>query len=412
MRPATRLTHGLLACFGVLSLIACGGASPPAPRAAASLTDVLGGDAAGFARAVEVRPLQFPRDHGPHPSFRNEWWYLTGNLSTDDGRPFGYQLTLFRSALAPPTPAAGPRASAWATEQIYMAHFAVGDVQGGRLFPFDRFSRGAIGLAGAQLSPFKVWLEDWSIEFAADGAAPPRATTTAPPRATTAAAPSPAVADGRVGLLPLRLRARQDNVAIDVMLTSGKPIVLHGERGLSRKGSAPGNASYYYSLTRIETAGTVTVDGTGHTVRGNSWLDREWSSNALEPGQVGWDWFSLQLGDNTELMLYLMRRADGVVDLASSGTFVGADGGAEHLSVADISVEVLDTWRSPRTGVTYPAHWLLAIPALGIRLQVRPRIADQELDLAFRYWEGAVEASGSREGRPLQGLGFVELTGY
>ena len=352
-----------------------------------SLADALGAsDTAGYARALAPREFVFPEDHGPHPAFRTEWWYFTGHLEGDDGRRFGWQLTIFRSALAPDTIA---RASAWATTQAYMAHFALTDVAGGAFHAFDRFARGAAGLAGAQADPFRVWLEDWVLESEA-------------PRQ-----------DGDpAAIFPLRVRARQDSIAIDLRLDAGqKPIVLHGDAGLSVKGSEPDNASYYYSFTRLPTSGEVrTTQGTTR-VTGSSWFDREWSTSRLEAGVNGWDWFALQLEDGTDVMLFRLRREDGT-DALRGGTLVDAAGSTRTLSADAVDLSVVDAWASPIDGATYPARWRLRLPGVSMDLEIVPLLANQELDLAVRYWEGAVTVTGTRDGRPVRGRGYAELTGY
>jgi predicted secreted hydrolase len=332
----------------------------------------------GYARALEPRPFHFPEDHGPHPEFRTEWWYYTGNLATREGRQLGFQLTFFRSALAPQM---AQRSSEWASRQAYLAHFTVTDVDGQRFRSFERWNRGALGLAGAQGSPFRVWLEDWSAQ-ARSGA--------------------------------MRLRAMEDGAAIDLLLQQGKPPVLQGDRGLSRKSDEPGNASYYYSLTRMPAAGTIRVGGERFEVAGLAWMDREWSTSALGKDQVGWDWFALHLSDGRDLMLYQIRRRNGSddrVDPSSSGTVIGARGETKHLELSDFEIQVLDRWQSPR-GASYPAGWRLRIPSERIDLRIEPLLADQELDVSFRYWEGAARIEGTSLGKPVQGRGYVEMTGY
>ena len=356
------------------------------PSASLSVAGALrAADDRGYARALEPRPLAFPADHGPHPGFRTEWWYFTGNLATPEDRRFGFQLTFFRSALAPRMEARG---SAWATRQAWLAHFTVSDVAGGRFHSFERWSRGAVGLAGVETAPFRVWVEDWSA---------------------TADRPNG-------GVFPLRLQAGQGEVAIDLRLSRGKPPVLQGDRGLSRKSAEPGNASYYYSLTRMPTAGTVRVDGESFQVTGASWMDREWSTSSLGKDQVGWDWLALQLSDGWDVMLYRLRRADGAADPASSGTLIAPDGGSRPLHLADFQLASSGEWRSPRSGgqspTKYPDRWRVHIPDEELDLDVRPLLADQELDVSFRYWEGAVGITGTHHGRPIQGQGYVELTGY
>jgi predicted secreted hydrolase len=353
--------------------------APAAQAPTLAVAEALGGSTDGFTRALAPRPFVFPDDHGPHAGFRTEWWYYTGNLESADGRHFGFQLTFFRTALAP---AMERRASAWASRDVYMAHFAVTDTAGRRFSAASRLSRAALALAGAEADPFKVWVEDWSAEGVTGDAA------------------------------RVRLRAAEGDVAIDLTLASAKPVVLQGERGLDRKGEEPGNASYYYSLTRMPATGRVTVRGTAVEVSGLGWMDREWSTSSLGPDLVGWDWMAIQLDDGRDLMLYRLRRADGTAARFSGGSLVDADGTTRRLRSGEFTVDVRDTWPSPRDGTRYPSRWRLTVPAEELDLDVVPRLADQELNLAVRYWEGAVRLEGLARGRPVRGVGYVELVGY
>ncbi len=347
-----------------------------------SLVATLGGaDTAGYARAVEPRVFRFPEDHGPHPAFRTEWWYVTGNLAGEGGRHVGFQLTFFRYALAPDPPASS---SPWATSQAWMAHLAVTDTDRGAFHAFERFARGAQDLAGARASPFRVWLEDWMLEGVGADAA-----------------------------FPMRLSAEEDGVALDLVLGAGKPPVLQGDAGLSRKGAEPGNASYYYSHTRMPTRGTVILGTDTLAVRGTAWMDREWSTSVLSEGQTGWDWFALQLDEGWELMVYALRTGDGSAHALSEGVLVDPDGAKRRLAWgSEVVVEPLDAWTSPTTGVRYPSRWRILVPERNWDLQVTPVLENQELDLAFRYWEGAVRVMSYGEGAPVAGRGYVELTGY
>jgi predicted secreted hydrolase len=352
------------------------------PDAAAELSGVLGGagdELAGFARVTGPRPFEFPRDHGAHPDHRSEWWYFTGNLSSTDGRAFGFQLTFFRFALAP-EPVTRP--SDWATRQVWMAHFAVTDIASGEHYEFERFQRGALGLAGAAQSPLRVWLDDWSMRSDAGG-----------------------------GLFPLRLQAQAGEVAIDLRLTARKPLVLQGDRGYSAKSDAPGNASHYYSYTRLAAEGVVRVPAGAAEVRGGAWLDREWSTSALAEDQAGWDWFSLQLDDGRDLMVYRLRGQDGSTDPASAGVLVAPDGDVRRLGVNDFRLQPLEYWVSPVSGVRYPVAWRVQVPGAGLDLTVSARVDAQEMNTAFRYWEGAVRVT-SRTGAGVTGLGYLEMTGY
>lgn len=378
---AGTLVAGLVA----LGLVGCGDPAPA--RATLTVAGTLAGtDTAGYARARTPRDLVFPADHGPHPGFKHEWWYFTGHLETDAGQELGFQLTFFRNALRPDPPSV---ASPWATRQAYMAHFAVTDPASGRFRAFERFDRGALGLAGAEAEPLRVWVGDWVAESIPE------------PESTRGAGERPA----------FRVRAAEGPVSIELELRSLKPVVPQGDGGLSVKGPEPGNASYYYSLTRLAARGVVVLDGRRRAVRGLAWLDREWGTSALSPGIRGWDWFSLQLEDGSELMLYRLREEDGETSPFSAGTFVDRAGGVRRLAAGDFVVEETGSWRSPRGG-RYPSGWRIRVPGLDLALDVDPQMRDQELDLAFRYWEGAVAVRGSRAGRALPGRGYVELTGY
>ncbi len=331
-----------------------------------------GNDTAGFARADASRDFIFPEDFGPHPEFQTEWWYYTGNLSTEDRREFGYQLTFFRRALSPEEI---KRDSGWASNQIYFAHFALTDIKRGMFYSSERWSRGAAGLAGSQSSPFRVWIDNWSIEGDHE---------------------------------TVKLQADDEDLSIELSLNSLKPIVLQGDKGLSQKSGEPGNASYYFSQTRINSSGTISIDGQKFEVSGLSWLDREWSTSALGQDQEGWDWFSLQLDDGREIMLYQLRLKDGGVDPFSSGSIVSKNGKLIPLKATDFNIEVLDTWKSSETGTVYPSKWGINIPSQNIELLIQPLLDNQELLLSFVYWEGAVKVSGNG----ISGKGYVELTGY
>lgn len=365
---------------------ATAGEPPPDRSGSPRLSALLGSADPGYARALEPRKFSFPADHGPHPDYRNEWWYVTGNLDATTGERFGFELTIFRFALAPATerPAAADAPSEWRTRQVYVGHFAVTDAAGRRFLSSETFARGALGLAGATAEPFRVWVEDWWLK----------------------AFPSSAQPDDK-----WLLHADSGKAALTVTLEPLKPPVLQGEAGLSRKSSEPGNASYYYSLTRLATDGTLSIGNDVYDVTGLSWLDREWGSSALSDEQAGWDWFALQLEDGSELMYYQLRRHDGGVDPMSAGTYVPAEGDPVHLGHGDLVLAVRSHWDSPRGG-RYPAGWSLTVPKLELAVQAGPILAEQELDASVRYWEGAVDVAGRRGNEPVSGRGYVELTGY
>ena len=335
----------------------------------------------GYAQAIDARDFVFPQDHGPHPGFRNEWWYITGNLDGEDGRRFGFELTIFRFSLTPPDSASSADESAWRSNQVYIGHFAITDGGERQFHVAHRYSRGSVGLAGAQADPFHVWLDNWNIQ-AAEGISK-----------------------------NWQLHASDDDVALDLILEPLKAPVLNGIDGLSQKAATSGNASYYYSITRLQTAGTIRINDEEFTVSGMSWLDREWGSSALSREQEGWDWYALQLSNGSDLMFYNLRRNDGSQDVHSAGTLTLADGQSVYLSRDDLIIEVLDTWQSPRGG-RYPIAWRIEIPQYKLRLTVDPVLDAQELVTTVRYWEGAVDVSGEQDGALVTGRGYVELTGY
>ena len=359
-----------------------------AQRNSTSVSDTLGNEAdEGFARALEPMTFQFPRDHGPHPEYQIEWWYYTGNLHTDDGKAFGYQLTFFRFALTPQMP---DRVSHFATNQVYMAHFALTDAASNEYFCFERRSRGAGGLAGATGEPtYKVWLEDWSATEEESGTMHLYVASTSD------------------------LIEAQPQIGLSLNLRQARPPILHGARGLSQKGPESGNATYYYSLVGLETIGEVTVNDKTVTVSGISWMDHEFGTSFLPTGFVGWDWFSLQLENGTTLMFYCLRRSDQSCDPETfEGTLVYPDGQQLRIGTKDFTLTPTRQWTSPESGATYPSGWHITFPELNIVLQVEPLIPNQEFRASFTYWEGAVQVSGEIDGAAVGGHGYVELTGY
>ena len=334
-----------------------------------------------FKRAYEPQEMVFPRDLGSHEDYQTEWWYYTGNLETASGRPFGFQFTIFRRALTPETTnVSSDRPSDWRSNQVYFAHFTVSDVEGESFYQKERFSRGAMGLSGAQASPHEVWLEDWSATEITPG--------------------------------QIQLVAKTDDVAIDLTVQESLPPVLQGDRGYSVKGEEPGNASMYYSIIQQETQGTVTVGDRTFDVTGLTWKDHEYSTSSLSPGTLGWDWFSLQFDRGTALMLYVLRKEDGTISPTSAGTFISEDGTVKTLKSDDWQLEVLDTWKSPTSKGEYPSKWQLSIPKLDLTLTGKPMMANQELNLSTTYWEGAVEFDGQQQDKSVRAKGYVEMTGY
>ena len=381
--------------------------SPPIYWPTFHLGDLLGepSDGAHYRRANSPRRFVFPRDHGPHYGFQSEWWYFTGNLATDSGRRFGYQFTVFRFELGGRTQlvtndvsGAGSAAGDGRAGrvQLYLGHFSVTDVDSALFYAFELAGRGDLGTGGAQAVPFRVWVGDWDMS-----AVPPSGEV--PTRDT-----DDEVRD--VGLGALRIRARVGDARIALELRPEKAVVAHGDRGLSRKSKAPGRASYYYSVPRWEAAGEIELGSERWQVQGRSWLDREWSTSALGPDQIGWDWFGLQLDDGTDLMFYALRTRDGARDILSAGTLVGPNGTTRGITNDEVSIEVKRYWTSPQ-GVSYPAQWRLRL-ADSMDISVTPLVADQLWAGLVEYWEGAVQVSGNHQGQDVTGFGYVELTGY
>jgi predicted secreted hydrolase len=350
-----------------------------ATPATGSIVDASSFHSTGFDRALPPADINFPADFGPHPEFQTEWWYYTGNLSAEDGRRFGYQLTIFRRALVPER-FITQRASNWGTTQIYMGHFALTDAQENSHHYFEKLSRDAVGISGAQADPYRVWIANWAVEEQSPG--------------------------------HYHMIAQEAGISIDLLLEDQKGPVLHGIQGYSQKGPDPGNASYYYSQTRLETKGTITIDRKPYFVEGWSWKDHEYSTSALSENQVGWDWFALQIDNDTELKVFNIRREDGSVDPYSSGSFIDQRAIVTSLASSEFKIIPLETWRSNRTKADYPSAWEIVVPSLGLSVNVRPLIDNQELNLSYSYWEGAVYFSGELNGTEITGYGYAELTGY
>jgi predicted secreted hydrolase len=326
----------------------------------------------------------FPRDHASHPDNKIEWWYYTGNVKAADGRRFGYQITFFRVGIDH-TPA---NPSKWAIRDLFMTHLAISDAKGQRYRYAEKLSRGGPGLAGAETDRYHVWNDDWTAGIRNHGS----------------------------GTKEHELRAQSDRSGIDLVLEEGKPPVIHGSNGISQKGAQPGNASHYYSLTRMPTKGTITIDGERVAVSGESWMDHEFGTSFLEAGQRGWDWLSIQLSDNRELMLYQLRREDGTRDPRSSGTLVDANGKATHLTDRDFTLTPGRTTFTSKNGAVYPTEWTVTIPSQRIELRLTTPLNDQELSLVrstgVAYWEGIIDVSGQSGGQSVKGSGYLEMTGY
>lgn len=340
-------------------------------------------ESTGFAKAVNPIKFNFPDDHGPHEKYKTEWWYFTGNLTTADNKKFGYQFTIFRTALASYNVLSS---SKWKSNQMYMGHLAVTDIDNENFYFDEKFSRNGNKLAGATIkNKFKVWIEDWEIIQVGDSIF--------------------------FDLPKLKIISEMENVKLELLLKATKPKTLQGDNGLSQKGSEIGNASYYYSYTRLETEGIISINNKKYEVNGNSWMDREWSTSALGKDQIGWDWFALQLNYNTELMYYQMRKIDGTADNFSKGIIVNIIGEKISFTKDDVRLKVNDYWTTS-TGIKYPSGWVLELPERNLSLKITPAIKNQFMDVAVKYWEGSVNISGTTGGKNISGNGYVELTGY
>ena len=343
-----------------------------------ALGGVLGGDAGEFARAIEPREFRFPDDHGPHPAYRNEWWYVTAHLHDPEGQRVTLMLTFFRFGLSPE-----PESNDWRSSQVYMAHFALLDQASDRHLHGERLQRAALGLAGAERAPYRVWLQDWSLVGQMDD------------------------------LFPATLQLKHDSVDISLSLQPAKPPVLQGEQGLSQKSAEPGNASYYYAYTRLHAEGQITLDGQSRQLTGQAWMDREFGSSALAEDQIGWDWFSLQLSNGHELMIYQMRRADGSIDPYSHGAWIDAEGNKQHLPAGSYQVDTLDYWQAADGRARYPARWRIQLQQPELNIELAPLRDDQEMrNTRFRYYEGAIDGQGQMSGQAIKVQGFVEMTGH
>lgn len=336
-----------------------------------------------FELALPGKVFSFPDDHASHPSFQTEWWYYTGHLESKQGRRFGYELTFFRRRTDSDKLTTNP--SRWSAQHLHMAHFAVTDEAAGTFRFAEKINRPGLGIAGADERRYHVWNEDWLAE--------------------------------RLGRV-FQLKANMDGYAINLVLSADKPPVIHGlpGEGVHRKGPGKGNASHYYSLTRLRTEGFIFVNGEPIEVSGLTWMDHEFGSNQLRPEVAGWDWFSLQLDDHTELMVYHLRRKDGSIEPLSSGTAVAGDGASRRLSLDEFRITAMGSWTSPRSGARYPMGWRIQAPSLQLDVTLTPVMRDQELDTKAStriiYWEGSVRIDGAKRGKPITGLGYVELVGY
>ena len=337
-----------------------------------------------FQQALPGYQYRFPRDHGSHDNFLIEWWYFTGHVFSAQGRRFGYELTFFRRAIDDDRVRRNP--SRWALHHLYFAHLALTDEDNDQFLYSEKMSRAGLGKAGADTGTLHTWIDQWSVQAL--------------------------TSDHR----QFRLKANTPDFSINFEVTSQKPPVIHGLQGVSQKGEPLGQASHYYSLTRLATQGELGLKGEQFTVQGTSWMDHEFGSSDLGEGMVGWDWFSVQLESGYEIMAYWLRHSDGTFDPASSGTLIFPDGSAEHLTKDDLKLEILSYWESQESDTRYPSQWKLSVLPHHIQVTLVPRLANQELrttkSTQITYWEGAVDVSGTFAEQHVSGMGYVELTGY
>ena len=367
----------------LLVLGACTDSRQGPPAAAIDLTGFLnGGNNDRFAQVITPANLSFPDDHGEHPAYRIEWWYFTGNLATAAGREFGYQFTIFRYALEPSAHDPVQDVSSWRSSQVYMAHAAISDIGTGQMLYDEQIGRGALGLAGVSQAPFRAWLHHWEVSGDPDAC---------------------------LDCFNVNINVRADEFSLNLQLASADAPVLHGGAGFSRKSMSGNNASYYYSLTRLHTSGNLMSGTSVFNVTGDSWFDHEWSSAMLPVDYAGWDWFSMQLSDQSEIMLFRLRHRSDTLQDFYAGTQVNRAGIATSLEAEEIRLVPTTTWQSPVSGTSYPSTWDVTVGKS--RFRVSPKIQDQELNTSFRYWEGSVDIMGLTD--PLiHGHGYMELTGY
>jgi predicted secreted hydrolase len=322
---------------------------------------------------------QFPRDHFNHPAFKTEWWYYTGNLRAADGRRFGFELTFFRQGIN-----REKDSLTWGVNDLYMAHVALSDLSGGKFYHTERLNREGPGLAGVSEHDRTVWNGNWQV---------------------------------RIAEQEQELQASSESFELHLKMKTRKPPVIHGLHGVSKKTAGAGHASHYISFTRLLTSGTIELKGATYKVNGTSWMDHEFFTESLGAELTGWDWLSLQLADNSELMLYRLRRKDGSVDPYSSATYVDAQGRSRYLTSREFTMRPSGAqWTSTASHATYPVQWHVSVPSLGLELEITTPLQSQELASRDRnlptYWEGTIDIAGTRGGNSISGIGYLEMTGY
>jgi len=336
-----------------------------------------------YEAALPGYTFSFPNDHASHPTYKTEWWYYTGHLETEQHQKLGYELTFFRIGVPLRNP---PLRTAWSLQNLYAAHFAISDEQHKQFEVAEKLNRRHVGAAGAADNRYWVFNEDWFVV-------------------------QPDPTQGK-----FHLQADNEKYKIDLWLAAQKPVVIHGMDGVSQKADCKGCASHYYSYTRLATSGKLWQNGKPTKVTGLSWMDHEFGSNQLTEKQTGWDWFSIQLDNNTELMLYVLRNQDKTLDPNSSGTLIDADGKSKHIKASDFKITSSKTWKSNKTQGVYPMNWEIDIPTEKLHLKLTPTFEAQELvtnrSTQVAYWEGSTQVEGTLDTQPIKGQAYVEMTGY
>ncbi len=330
--------------------------------------------------------FEFPRDYFSHPEYQTEWWYYTGNVHAPNGHKFGFELTFFRVGLHLPEPTKTEGEKTWRPDEVYLAHFAISDPDAGKFYEVERINRAGPGLAGASLADMQIWNGNWKVRWDSTNGA------------------------------EQHLQAVSDQFSLDLILKPSKPLVIHGQNGIMKKGPQIGEASHYLSFTRLLASGLLGDAHSQYKLDGIAWMDHEFFSAPPDNAIVGWDWFSIQLNDGEELMLYRLRQKSGEISKYSSGTYIDSRGTAHFLNNSEFSLVPGGNWKNPQSGTQYPLEWKISVPSLHLNLTETTRLKNQELlsrtTLTPAYWEGAVQYEGQLGNGPIRGLGYLEMTGY
>ncbi len=333
-----------------------------------------------FKEVLDSKELNFPKDHGSHPEFKTEWWYFTGHLQNNFAKKFGLELTFFRVGVN----TQNSMRSKWAVQSIYLAHFAITDDENDSFNHAEKISRDNFSKAGSSLSTLDVWIDDWSAKLKDN---------------------------------TILLSANSEDISISLNLTPFKNVVLQGRDGFSQKGPKIGQASYYSSFTNLKGSGTIRIKNTIHQIsKAKVWMDHEVTSSDIAYGIEGWDWFAIQLDDDSELMIYQLRDKQNNPTKYSSGTIIYPDGQTKRLNNSDFKITPHSTWKSKTTNINYPHEWTIIVPKDEIELVIVPTVKNQEMTTSKStrnsYWEGRSTVTGRVKGKEKTGNAYVELVGY